>query len=176
MAMRRKPCHWSPFDKAWLQSRVLKHRANAARRIGRGPWTPWNLFLLLVPGAVVPLSDEAAPILNGQLNPMVAQAECGFLIAGRGCREQIEPFEVARWKRDRFPFGDGRQRESVLRRSQGEADPTVVDFSGKKLGGKRSALVIKTTRCSCRLAAVLGCHLTIEWQRDRLSLGDRQCR
>src|SRR5215469_15515152 len=105
MAMRRKPCHWSPFDKAWLQSRVLKHRANARRNIGRGSWTPWKLFLLLVPGAVVPLSDEAAPILNGQFNPMVAHTECGFLIAGRGCREQVESLEATRRKRNRFSLG-----------------------------------------------------------------------
>src|SRR5215468_7920409 len=108
MAMRRKPCHRSPLDKAWVQSRVLKHRANAGRSIGRGPWTRWKLFLLLVPGAVVPLPDEAAPILNGQLNRFAADPERGFLIAGRGCREHIEPFEVARWKRDRFTLGDGR--------------------------------------------------------------------
>src|SRR5262245_33296426 len=75
MTMRRKPCHGSPFDKAWVESRVLEHRANAGRSIGRGPRTPWKLFLLLVPGAVVPLPDEAAPILNGQLNRMVAHAE-----------------------------------------------------------------------------------------------------
>src|SRR5215472_19169007 len=156
MTMRRKPCNRSPFDKAWVQSLVLEHRANAGRNIGRGPWTPWKLFLLFVPGAVVPLPDEAAPILNGQLNRMVAHAEYSFLIAGRGCREQIEPFEVARWKRDRFTLGDGRQRESLLRWSQGEADPTEIDFSGKKLGRKRSAFAIKTTGCSCRLAAVSG--------------------
>src|SRR5262249_4387867 len=70
----------------------------------------------------------------------------------------------------------GCQRDSLMRWSQREADPAEIDLSGKKFGGKRPAFAIKTTRCSCRLAAIFGCNWTIEWQFDRLNFGGRRCR
>src|SRR5919107_89155 len=119
--------------------------AYARGRLGRCAGR--NLPLARAPLPCVPLSDEAAPILNRQLEGALARAEGRAPVAFGRRREQVEPFKISLREVDGLAARDQRVRarargeleahaaeEYVARQHlRREAPPRRVEASGRLL-------------------------------------------
>src|SRR3954466_9066597 len=96
MVVRGEPCYRGEFDEARFDAGHLRVRVEAGSRGRGGRWVWRNRNLLLSPLAVIPLSDESAPILNRDGEQTArAEAESGPGVAFRRGGENVQPREPA---------------------------------------------------------------------------------
>src|SRR5260370_26596010 len=104
--MRGVPCYAGGLDETCPQTDVVLGIAG-----GRGSSLPllhirrrprWMMSRdgpvtqrFVLPEACIPLADESAPILNGQVNHLLANPERRSLIATRRCRQNIDAVVMA---------------------------------------------------------------------------------
>src|SRR5215813_2027833 len=98
MQMRGKPGHIIALDEAGRnlagEFHYGTHSWRSARHRRRRSRTWLDRLLMRVPGTVVPLADVAVPVLNFQLNFLIANLESFSMIAvGRGS-QQVETIKV----------------------------------------------------------------------------------
>src|SRR5947209_11417619 len=147
MTMRSEPRHGRALDKArrdtrhfsvgvYSGPRPLHLRRDVGWRARRCRASGY-LNLFRNPFPVVPLPYEAAPILNHQLDSSVANAESGFLIAGRR-RQQIYPVVFSGRERDRLSGGN--QRIGLARRRQTKTNTCIHNLAWQHFGRQRLSL------------------------------------
>src|ERR1043165_8118349 len=83
------------------RARALQERGDVGRRVRRRrAW--WNLHFGLFPLPVVPLADEASPVLNRKLARLVADAERRLLVTTNRRCEDVQAPHSGR-ERNRLP-------------------------------------------------------------------------
>src|SRR5688572_19332983 len=106
--MRSKPRKRRSLDKArrdsghltvWIDSRArtLQERRDV-RRYFRRRRARWNLGFSSFPLSVVPLPDEAAPVLYCYALRFTSNAKSNFLVVTNGSRKNIQPADSSRNK------------------------------------------------------------------------------
>src|SRR5205809_5301033 len=104
--MRGIPSYWGALDEPGCKPFIFQDRSHSRRSYCGSAGTGRNRLLFLVPVAIVPLSNEAAPILDGQIDRLVPNLEVGLLIAIRGSSQNVHAVKFAGRQRDGLAFGN----------------------------------------------------------------------
>src|SRR5580704_708242 len=156
MPVRSEPSDGRALDKARGQAGIVSIRVAVGR---------------FAPGAVVPLADAAAPILNRQFGLSVAGAEACALISVSRRGEEIQAIEAAGRKGDSLAVSHDGIGLAGFRRGKLKVKAGVGNLSGEHLGGQRTSLRVESAD---GFAAIRTGHGTIKGERNRPRLRDRE--